>query len=146
MGSIFLPGQVTKLVDNFTGAKKSREKKLEEDKKKKNELEVKKKEEETKKNLKSVDISSTGSTTTPISDLITPVNKNVNVAQNVSNLDDSPQFVNFPISSVSKGSEGSEVAGSSSKPSQKLRDLAVRNSENMSIFTSGALYNMTMEA
>ena len=146
LGTIFLPGQVTKLVDNFTGAKKTREKKLEEDKKKKNELELKKKEEETKKNLKSVDISSTGSTTTPISDLITPVNKNVNVAQNVSNLDDSPQFVNFPISSVSKGSEGSEVAGSSSKPSQKLRDLAVRNSENMSIFTSGALYNMTMEA
>ena len=144
--SLFLPNQVAALVDQFTGAKETRKKKLEEDKKKKNELEVKKKEEETKKNLKSVDISSTGSTTTPISDLITPVNKNVNVAQNVSNLDDSPQFVNFPISSVSKGSEGSEVAGSSSKPSQKLRDLAVRNSENMSIFTSGALYNMTMEA
>ena len=146
LASLFIPDQVTALVDQFTGAKESRRKKLEEDKKKKNELEIKKKEEETKKNFKSVDISSTGSTTTPISDLITPVNKNVNVAQNVSNLDDSPQFVNFPISSVSKGSEGSEVAGSSSKPSQKLRDLAVRNSENMSIFTSGALYNMTMEA
>tara|TARA_Y100001972_G_scaffold36065_1_gene44567 strand:- start:3050 stop:4603 length:1554 start_codon:yes stop_codon:yes gene_type:complete len=144
--SLFIPDQVAALVDQFTGAKETRKKKLEEDKKKKNELEIKKKEEETKKNFKSVDISSTGSTTTPISDLITPVNKNVNVAQNVSNLDDSPQFVNFPISTVSKGSEGSEVAGSSSKPSQKLRDLAVRNSENMSIFTSGALYNMTMEA
>ena len=144
-GAIFLPDKVEALVDSLTGAKKTREEKRQ-----------KEKNEETSKgntvdpntvNPVDQDQNNTSRDFIPISSRdIVPIKKDgVNIAQSISNMDNSSEVINIPMNDMGAQASGLDVAVSGNSPSQFLRDLAVRNSENVSIFTSGAFYNMNVE-
>ena len=144
-GAIFLPDKVEALVDSLTGAKKTREEKRQ-----------KEKNEETSKgntvdpntvNPVDQDQNNTSTAFIPISSRdIVPIKKDgVNIAQSISNMDNSSEVINIPMNDMGAQASGLDVAVSGNSPSQFLRDLAVRNSENVSIFTSGAFYNMNVE-
>ena len=142
-GAIFLPDQVEALVDSLTGATKTREEKRQKDKNK----ETSKGDTVDSNTVNPVDQNNTSRDFIPISSRdIVPIKKDgVNIAQSISNMDNSSEVINIPMNDMGAQGSGLDVAVSGNSPSQFLRDLAVRNSENVSIFTSGAFYNMNVE-
>ena len=143
VGAIFLPDQVEALVDSLTGATKTREEKRQKDKNK----ETSKGDTVDSNTVNPVDQNNTSRDFIPISSRdIVPIKKDgVNIAQSISNMDNSSEVINIPMNDMGAQASGLDVAVSGNSPSQFLRDLAVRNSENVSIFTSGAFYNMNVE-
>ena len=136
----FVPDQAEALMDKLTGAEKTRKEKREKDKK----------DDENKVGAVKSNTDDTFTTAradlTPVSSTnMVPIKKDgVNIAQSISNMDNSADFINLPFSEMGVQQDGG-VTVSGDTPSQFLRDLSVRNSENVSIFTSGAFYNMNVE-
>ena len=136
----FVPDQAEALMDKLTGAEKTRKEKREKDKK------------DDENKVGAVKSNTDDTFTTARADLIpvsstnmVPIKKDgVNIAQSISNMDNSADFINLPFSEMGVQQDGG-VTVSGDTPSQFLRDLSVRNSENVSIFTSGAFYNMNVE-